>query len=170
MIRVVILTISDSTFDRNLSDTSGEAIRLWCERRNDTIVAHEHVADESSAISAALAKWSDSGDADVILTTGGTGLAPRDVTPEATRAVVDREAQGIAEYIRASSFGRFPRAALSRGVAGLRGSALIINLPGSTAGVHDGLAAILPIIDHAVDVMTGKVTRHEPPRVPPESR
>jgi molybdenum cofactor synthesis domain-containing protein len=159
--RVVILTVSDSTFDGDRSDTSGDAIRHWCERRSDTIVAHEHVADESSEIVPALVRWCDSGEVDLVITTGGTGLAPRDVTPEATRAVIDREAQGIAEFIRFSSFPHFPRAALSRGLAGVRGSTLIINLPGSTTGVADGLAAILPIIDHAVDVMSGKVKRHE---------
>jgi len=161
--RVVIVTVSDSTFDGDRHDTSGDAVRNWCERRGDTVAAHVHVSDESSQISAILAEWCDSGQADLILTTGGTGLAPRDVTPEATRSVIDREAQGIAEFIRASSFVRLPRAALSRGIAGLRGSTLIINLPGSTRGVHDGLAALLPVIDHAIDIASGKVTRHDTP-------
>lgn len=159
--RVAILTISDSTFGENRSDTSGEAIREWCDAKSYAIVAREQVADESSAIVSALARLCDSGECDLAITTGGTGLAPRDVTPEATRAVIEREAQGIAEFIRASSFTRFPKAALSRGIAGVRGSTLVINLPGSTSGVKDGLAAIAPIIDHAIDVLTGKVTRHE---------
>lgn len=163
MVRVLIVTISDSTFEGDRSDTSGEAIRLWCERRGDEIVARVRVADETSAIVPLLAEWCDSGQADLILTTGGTGLSPRDVTPEATRVVIEREAQGIAEYLRASSFGKFPRAALSRGIAGTRGKTLIINLPGSTNGVHDGLAAILPIIDHAIGVLTGAITRHDTP-------
>lgn len=158
--RVAILTISDSTFGGDRSDTSGEAIAKWCNERSDSIAAREQVADESSEIVAALARLCDSGETDLVITTGGTGLAPRDVTPEATRAVIDREAQGIAELVRASSFARFPKAALSRGLAGVRGSTLIINLPGSTSGVNDGLAAIAPIIDHAIDVLTGKVTRH----------
>lgn len=158
--RVAILTISDSTFGGDRTDTSGDAIRSWCDGRNDTIAAREQVADESSEIVSALARLCDSGESDLVLTTGGTGLAPRDVTPEATRAVIDREAQGIAEFVRASSFTRFPKAALSRGIAGVRGSTLIINLPGSTSGVSDGLTAIAPIIDHAIDVLTGKVTRH----------
>lgn len=161
--RVVIVTVSDSTFDGERRDTSGDAICQWCEGRNDAVVTHAQVADESSQISPVLAHWCDSGEVDLIFTTGGTGLAPRDVTPEATRAVIDREAQGIAEFIRASSFTSFPRAALSRGIAGVRGSTLIVNLPGSTRGVQDGLAALLPIIDHAVDIASGKIKRHDTP-------
>ena len=161
--RVVIITVSDSTFEGERRDTSGAAVRLWCERRDDTVVAHVHVSDESTQISTILAEWCDGGQADLIITTGGTGLSARDVTPEATRAVIDREAQGIAEYIRASSFVSFPKAALSRGIAGVRGSTLIINLPGSTSGVQDGLATLLPIIDHAIDILTGHVTRHDTP-------
>jgi cyclic pyranopterin phosphate synthase len=96
----------------------------------------------------------------VVFTTGGTGLSPRDVTPEATLAVIDREAPGIAEYLRASSFVRFPRAALSRGIAGIRGRTLVVNLPGSPGGVSDSLAALESIVDHAVDVLRGK-TAHD---------
>ena len=161
--RVVIVTISDSASKGDRHDTSGESIRQWCGRRGYRVVTKVLVADESPQISAVLAEWCDSGQTDLILTTGGTGLAPRDVTPEATRAVIDREAQGIAEFIRASSFVRFPRAALSRGIAGVRGTTLIINLPGSTTGVQDGLSTILPVIDHAIDIITGKTTRHETP-------
>lgn len=159
--RVAILTISDSTFGGDRSDTSGDAISEWCDERGDSISAREKVVDESSEIVAALARLCDTGDSDLVITTGGTGLSPRDVTPEATGAVIEREAQGIAEFIRAGSFTRFPKAALSRGIAGVRGATLIINLPGSTSGVKDGLAAIAPIIDHAIDVLTGKVTRHD---------
>ncbi len=163
MARVVIVTVSDSTFEGDRSDTSGEAVRLWCERRGDQVVAKVQAADETAAIVPLLLQWCDSGQADLILTTGGTGLAPRDVTPEATRTVIEREAPGIQEYIRASSFGRLPKAALSRGVAGTRGKTLVINLPGSTSGVQDGLDAIAPIIDHAVDILNGSVTRHDTP-------
>ncbi len=158
--RVAILVISDSTFGGSRTDTSGDAIRSWCDQRGYSIPAREQVADESCEIVAALARLCDSGDADLVITTGGTGLSQRDVTPEATRAVMEREAQGIAEFVRASSCARFPRAALSRGVAGVRGSTLIINLPGSTSGVNDGLSALEPIIDHAIHVLTGRVTRH----------
>ena len=97
---------------------------------------------------------------DLILTTGGTGLSPTDVTPEATRAVIDREAPGIAEMLRAVSIARFPRAALSRGIAGVRGKTLIVNLPGSPNGVRDGLGALDRIVEHACEVLSGKVQSH----------
>lgn len=159
--RVAIVTISDSFFNSERRDTSGQAIRLWCERRGDKVVSHDTVADDTSAIVPLLARLCDSGEVDLVLTTGGTGLAPRDVTPEATRAVIEREAQGIAEYIRAGSYVRIPRGALSRGIAGTRGRTLIINVPGSTTGVQDALATLLPIIDHAVGILTGQITRHD---------
>jgi molybdenum cofactor synthesis domain-containing protein len=107
-----------------------------------------------------LAGWADGDEADLILTTGGTGLTPRDVTPEATRAVLDREAPGIAEALRMSVYPSFPRAALSRGLAGVRGSALIVNLPGSTGGVRDGLAVLDGLVDHAVELVRGERTGH----------
>jgi molybdenum cofactor synthesis domain-containing protein len=161
--RVAVVTVSDGSFAGTQEDTSGESIRLWCERREYAVVSHDVVPDEQARITPLLASLCDSGSVDLIITTGGTGLGPRDVTPEATLAVMDREAQGIAEYIRAQSLGRFPRAALSRGVAGLRGKTLIINLPGSLNAVTDGLAAIVVFIDHAVGVVTGQVTRHDTP-------
>ena len=98
--------------------------------------------------------------ADLILTTGGTGLTPRDVTPEATRAVLDREAPGIAEALRMSVYQRFPRAALSRGLAGVRGRSLVVNLPGSTGGVRDGLAVLDGLVEHAVQLVRGEQTGH----------
>ena len=161
--RVSILTISDSVAAGERDDASGLAIGEWCAARGDSVTRHETCGDDTPMIVARLTAWCDSGDTDVILTTGGTGLAARDVTPEATRVVIEREAQGIAEYMRATSFARMPRAALSRGVAGVRGKTLIVNLPGSPAGVQDGLAALLPIIDHAVGVLVGTITRHDTP-------
>jgi molybdenum cofactor synthesis domain-containing protein len=159
--RVAIVTISDSISAGDGSDTSGAAVRSWCSDRGDDVVSHDVIGDETSIIAPLLASLCDSGTVDLVVTTGGTGLSRRDVTPEATRAVIERDAPGIAEFIRASSFDRVPRAALSRGIAGTRGSTLIVNLPGSTQGVQDGLTTILPIIDHAIGVLSGAVTRHD---------
>ena len=157
--RVAILTVSDSVVKGTREDASGQSIADWCAGRGDDVVARQSVVDDTSEIVPLLARWCDSKEADLILTTGGTGLSPRDVTPEATRAVIEREADGIAEYLRSVSFASFPRAALSRGVAGVRGAALVINLPGSPGGVRDSLAALEPIIGHAVDVLRGN-TEH----------
>lgn len=158
--RVSILTISDSVMKGTRQDVSGQAIADWCASRGDTVVKRETVTDDTSIIAPLLAEWCDSGESDLVLTTGGTGLSSRDVTPEATRAVLERDANGIAEYLRATSFERFPRAALSRGVAGVRAKTLVINLPGSPSGVKDSLAALDGIVSHAVDVLSGTVTQH----------
>lgn len=158
--RVSILTVSDMVSDGKREDTSGKAIRDWCAARKDIVVRHECVADDTPAIVARLTQWCDADDTDLLLTTGGTGLSRRDVTPEATRVIIEREAQGIAERIRVLAIASFPRAALSRGIAGVRGGTLVVNLPGSPSGVSDALAALDPIIDHAHDVLSGKVTQH----------
>jgi molybdopterin adenylyltransferase len=160
--RIAVLTISDAGSRGERGDTSGDAVAAWAARRGDTLVARVIVPDATGAIVAQLVVWCDSDVSDVVLTTGGTGLSPRDVTPEATRAVIDRDAPGIAERIRVLSVDRFPRAALSRGIAGLRQRTLIVNLPGSTGGVQDALAALDPIIDHAVDVLRDVPTDHSP--------
>jgi len=161
--RVAILTVSDSVMKGSRDDTSGQAIAEWCASRGDELVRRATVTDETSLIAPLLIEWCDSGDVDLVLTTGGRGLSSRDVTPEATRAVIERDANGIAEYLRATSFMRFPRAALSRGVAGTRAKTLVINLPGSPSGVKDSLIALDAIINHAVDVLTGAVTQHSAP-------
>jgi molybdopterin adenylyltransferase len=164
--RIAILTISDAGFSGHRADRSGDAIAEWAARRGDEVAARAIVPDETGAIAATIAAWCDGDAADVVLTTGGTGLAARDVTPEATRAVLEREAPGIAERIRSLSVERFPRAALSRGAAGVRGRTLVVNLPGSTGGVTDGLAALDAIVDHARDILRDRPTDHSGGRAP----
>lgn len=118
------------------------------------------VPDDSGPIAGKLARWADSGEVDVILTTGGTGLTARDVTPEATSSVLERHAPGIAEALRARSATKVPRAWLSRAVAGTRGRTLIVNLPGSSGGVQDGLTVLDDLLDHAVALVRGEPTDH----------
>src|SRR5437762_7035389 len=140
--RLGILTVSDLGAAGQREDTSGDAILAWAGERGYDVAVRSVVPDEPDRIAAKLARWADSGEVDVILTTGGTGLTSRDVTPEATQAVLERAAPGIAEALRATAAPGFPRAWLSRGVAGTRGKTLIVNLPGSTGGVTDGLAVL----------------------------
>ena len=158
MTRIGILTISDLGAVGQRADTSGDAILDWSAARGYEVVVRSVVSDETDRISGKLVRWADSGEVDVVLTTGGTGLTDRDVTPEATAAILEREAEGIAEALRAASGPSFPRAWLSRGRAGTRGKTLIINLPGSTNGVKEGLAVLGTFIDHAVDLLSGATT------------
>ena len=158
--RIAVLTISDAGVRGEREDTSGAALVSWAESRGHVVAARDLVPDETPAIVSRLISWCDGDSADVVLTTGGTGLSPRDVTPEATRVVLEREAPGIAERIRISCMESFPRAALSRGLAGVRNRTLIVNLPGSTGGVRDALAALDPIIQHASDIVRDRTTDH----------
>ena len=150
-----MLTVSDRRSRGEGEDEGGPLVERMVADAGGEIVASDVVADERDHIEARLRAWSNTGDVDVVITTGGTGFGPRDVTPQATLAVVEYEAPGIAELMRASGMKHTPYAALSRQVCGVRNKTLIVNLPGSPKAVAEGLDAILGILPHAVEMMHG---------------
>lgn len=160
MIRVGILTVSDSGARGERQDVSGATIREMVAAIGGQVVAARLVPDEADQIGSTLRDWADREAVDLVLTTGGTGLGPRDVTPEATRAVLDREVPGIAEAMRAAGLKQTPRAMLSRALAGARRRSLIVNLPGSPRGVRESLGAVLEVLPHALEILQARPTDH----------
>jgi molybdenum cofactor synthesis domain-containing protein len=156
-VKAAVLTVSDGVAAGTREDASGDLLSTLLES-DGFEVDRRVVPDDADAIAAALEALA--ADARVVLTTGGTGVAPRDVTPEATRAVLEREAPGITQAIRADAIARTPHGLLSRGVAGTRGSTLVVNLPGSTGGCRDGYAVLRPALEHALHLLADQTTKH----------
>jgi len=152
-----VLTVSDGVVAGTRDDASGDLLSTLLEA-DGFDVERRAVADEAPEIATAIVELCAR--AAVVLTTGGTGVAPRDVTPEATRAVLEREAPGIAEAIRADALAKTPHALLSRGLAGIHGGTLVVNLPGSTGGCRDGFAVLRPALGHALELLAGTPTAH----------
>jgi molybdenum cofactor synthesis domain-containing protein len=163
MLNIGVLTVSDKGWRGERQDESGKVIQKKLTELDCRVVRYEIVPDECEVIAGKLSQWVDVGNIDVIFTTGGTGLSPRDVTPEATLSVIDRIVPGIAEAMRMETFRIAPTAILSRAVAGVRKNCLIVNLPGSRKAVEECLAVVLDVIPHAVEIIKGEVTEHIAP-------
>jgi molybdopterin adenylyltransferase len=162
MARIAILTASDKASAGLRDDLSGAAIARLAAQAGHTVVRHEIVADDRDEIAARLRDWCDDGIADLVLTTGGTGLTARDVTPEATRDVAERDAPGIPIALALSGLAHTPFAALTRGVAATRRRTLIVNLPGNPRAVEEGMAVLLPLMSHIAELLAGPVEHGEP--------
>lgn len=148
-----VLTISDGVSRGEREDTSGPGLTTRLQEKGWTVARHGVVSDEQAEIETKLGEWVASGDVDLILTTGGTGVAPRDHAPEATLAVIERQVPGLQEAMRAAGLKSTPHSMLSRGLAGIRGRTLIVNLPGSPRGALENLNVILPVLPHAVGLL-----------------
>lgn len=157
-IKVAVLTISDRSFRGEREDRSGSVLEEMVKKEGGEVVYKKIIPDEKEMIRKELKTLADNGAADIVLTTGGTGFAARDVTPEATREVLEREAPGLAEAMRAESLKKTPAAMLSRAVAGIRKKTLIINLPGSPRAAQENLEVLLPALPHAVEILRGEIT------------
>jgi len=159
-LRFSILTVSDRSSRGERPDTSGPALVVLVESQGWQVVRQEIVPDEQDVIQATLQAWADSNETNIILTTGGTGFAPRDVTPEATRVIVERLTPGLDEAMRAASLQVTPHAMLSRAISGIRKRTLIVNLPGSPKGATENLQVILPALEHAVRLLKDEDAGH----------
>jgi molybdopterin adenylyltransferase len=160
--RAAVITISSSRARDGGADESGEALAAFVEKLGGVLAGRELLADDRGEIEACLRRWADGGECDLILTTGGTGFAASDVTPEATEAVIERRAPGVAEAMRAASAEHTPHWMLSRAVAGIRGATLIVNFPGNPKAIAETAGALLPALPHAVSLLRGTPTAHRP--------
>jgi len=159
-LRAAVLTVSSSRARGGGSDESGDALVAWVSEIEATLAGRDLVGDDRAEIEGCLRRWADGGACDLILTTGGTGFAASDVTPEATEAVIERRAPGIAEAMRAASAEHTPHWMLSRATAGIRGATLIVNLPGNPKAIAETTAVLRPVLPHAVSLLRGTPTAH----------